>query len=269
MGKYGVKLSAYMRRILTERSIPGNTPPSPQDIEVFREALEGLGTAEIKKKTGIDITDILAGIKRTRDHLRRGGDGLTDLCSSYPKVAAWQKKKFGTGLNPKDEPAPAPAPAPAASREILREASERSIFDALRKSQVEVTPAMVRRIEQILKNDYSKPDYKAPKTVSEFLAEVRTEMLKVVAPLVGRNLALQLASLPLDPHTLKVGIDAVGFTTRAKAPLIAAQFNFGAQDEERAKRIRGGMTFEKVLEEARKTEELEVSAPGSSYETAS
>jgi hypothetical protein len=265
MGKYGVKLSVYMRRILTERSIPGNTPPSPQDIEVFREALEGLGTAEIKKKTGIGITDILAGIKRTRDHLRRGGDGLTDLCSSYPKVAAWQKKKFGMGLNPKDEP----APPPAASQEILREASERSIFDALRKSQVEVTPAMVRRIEQILKNDYSKPDYKAPKTVSEFLAEVRTEMLKVVAPLVGRNLALQLASLPLDPHTLKVGIDAVGFTTRAKAPLIAAQFNFGSQDDEQAKRIRGGMTFEKVLEEARKAEELEVSPQGSSYETAS
>jgi len=223
----------YLDRILNQKSIPGNAPPTDVDVEVACMALAGSKIAEIKTRHNMTPDQVQSSIKRVRDAIR-AGQSPEKVQDRFPEIIASL-----VALSDERDSLP---PTFRAPEQMVKE----SIYGMLHKAGIDdVPPDVLARIELIGRRKYTRPVASKPQTISKFLQEVRVATLEVVAPLTGQLLAIKL----IQGSHLEQGIEVSGLTPNKKGPLIAQQFNFG---EEKGRQLRAGLNYEKLLNQTKK-----------------
>jgi len=244
---YGVKLVPNVLRILREKSIKFNAPPTPEQVSIALDYIGGKTAKEIIHETGQSLEAVLQALKRTRDDIRRG-NATTDAIARFPKVVAWQREKYPL----EDSPAQVAATKAEAPADIFEtppgEIAKQSLQGALAKAGVKVTDKVKRQIQAIAEYEYTKMDPENPETITKFMAEVRANVLRIVMPLSGQLLAAELAS----GNAMTTGLEVSGLLPKGgKGITIAQQFNLPGADDKH-KRLRSGMGFERLLDQGDK-----------------
>lgn len=250
---YGVKLVPNVLRILREKSIKFNVAPTDDQVALALDYIGGKTAKDIIAESGVSLESILQALKRTRDQIRRAAPPVQAL-HRFPKVVAWQRAKF-----PLDDSTAMPAREVSKPDDVFEtppgEVAKHSVENALAKAGITVTAEIQRQIQCITTFNYTEPNPLDPESVTKFMAEVRVNVLRVVAPLAGQVLASSLSR----GEAMATGLEVSGFVSKGsgKGVTILQQFNQGGTDD-KAKRLRSGMGFERLLDQADKVIEAEV-----------
>jgi hypothetical protein len=241
---YGVKLITNVLHILREKSIRFNQAPTPKEVAIALDYIGGRTAKDIMHETGESLENILVALKRTRDEIRRGKSPVQAL-HRFPKVVAWQVAKF-----PLDESKHNGEAKEAPPDDIFKtppaEIAKHSVETALTRANIKITAKITRQIQAITEFNFTQIDPEKPETLEKFLGEVRAVTFQVIGPLAGQLLAANLA----NGESMQTGLEVAGLLPKGKGLTLAQQFNFGSAKDDKGKRMRSGMGFERLLDAA-------------------
>jgi hypothetical protein len=242
---YGVKLIDNVLHILREKSIRNNNAPNEHEVAIAIDYIGGKKAKLIMQETGESLEGILVALKRTRDEIRRG-NAPVQVLHRFPKLVAWQAEKFHLDDRTNGHAKPEPAKPDDIFTTPPGEIAKHSAENALSRAGVKITTEVRKQIQEISTFKYTDPDPEDPETFKKFMSEVRTNVMRVVAPLAGQVLAAELAG----GGAMTTGLEVAGLLPKGKGLTIAQQFNMGGASDDKHKRLRSGLGFERLLDKA-------------------